>query len=92
MHPTPNPTQQVRGINGSTISAVSIRDIHLKCGKGRQLILTDTLYIPDANLHLISIRHLGDVGLKANFNATQCNILRGSKTIAQGTRQGTGLY
>ena len=40
----------------------------------------------------ISIGHLCDVGLKANFNAAQCNILHGSKTIAQGMRQGTGLY
>ena len=86
------PTRQVRGINGSTISTVAIGDIHLKCGKGRRLILTDALYIPDANLRLISIGCLGDVGLKASFNATQCNILRGSKTIAQGMRQGTGLY
>ena len=78
----PIPTRQVSGINGSTISAVAIGDIHLKCGKGQQLILTDALYIPDANLCLISIRHLDDVSLKANFNATQCNILHGSRTIA----------
>ena len=78
----PIPTQQVCGINGSAISAVAIGNIHLKCGKGRRLILKDALYIPDANLCLISIGHLGDAGQKPFFNATHFTILRGSKTIA----------
>ena len=62
------------------------------CGKGWQITLKDALYIPDVNLCLISVGRLGDAGLEATFNAMQCTILRGSKTIAQGMRQGTGLY
>ena len=86
------PPREIRGINGSTISAVAVGTIKLRCGKGRRLHLHDALYIPDARLRLISIGKLGDMGLSATFTAEDCSITRGTRTLAQGTRAGTGLY
>ena len=86
------PPREIRGINGSSISAVAVGTIKLRCGKGRRLHLRDALYIPDAQLRLISIGKLGDMGLLATFTAKKCSIIQGSRTIAQGTRTGNGLY
>ena len=87
----PISTRQVHEINSSAISAIAIGNIHLRCGKGWWITLKDTLNIPDTNLCLISVGHLGDADLEVTFNATQCTIFCRFKTIAQGMRQGTGL-
>ena len=86
------PTREFKGINGSSISAIAIGTIHIKCGKGQRLTLKDALYIPDVGLCLISIGQLSDDGLHASFTATTCDIQRGSKMIAKGSQHGKGLY
>ena len=86
------PTCQIRGINGSAVTAIGMGTIHIKCGKGRQLTLKDALYILDVKLWLISIGHLSNGGLQTSFTATTCTIQPGSKVITGGICHGKGLY
>ena len=55
-------------------------------------MLKNTLYVPDASIHLISVGKLGDAGFKTIFDAETCKIFHGSKIMAQCVRQGTSLY
>ena len=86
------PPRKICGINGTSIAATAVGTIKIRCGKGRRLTLHNALYIPNAKLRLISIGRLGDMGITATFTASTCSILRGSRTIAKGTRTGTSLY
>ena len=81
-----------KGINGSTVTAIGIGTIHIKCGKGRQLTLKDVLYIPDIKLWPISVGCLSDGGLQTSFTATTCTIWRGSKVITGSICHGKRLY
>ena len=86
------PTREIKGINGSCVSAIAMGTIYIKCGKGQRLTLKDALYIPDVRLCLISIGPLSDDGLHTSFTATTCDIQHGSKMIAKGSWHGKGLY
>lgn len=79
------PTQEIRGINRSSISAIIMGTIHVKCRKGQGFTLKNALYIHDVKLHLVSICCLSDDGLKTSFNATTCEIHCGSMTIVKGS-------
>ncbi|KAL7277877.1 hypothetical protein ACG7TL_008824 [Trametes sanguinea] len=48
----------IRSVNGSLIYTTGIGTIHLNVGSGKQLILENVLYVPQATVHLISVRAL----------------------------------
>ncbi|KAJ3554241.1 hypothetical protein NP233_g12465 [Leucocoprinus birnbaumii] len=51
--------RRVRGVNGSPIDAKGVGDIHLRVdGSDSVLILKDALYVPDANVRLVSVAAL----------------------------------
>ena len=89
---TPITPRSIRGVNGSAIPALGIGQIKLQCGKGRNLTLKKSLFAPQATMRLISVGSLGDDGYNAIFTATGCQVKRGSKTIADGSRKGRNLY
>ena len=87
------PARQVRGMNGSSISAVGRGKIRLRGGKGRVLTLVDALYVPVATLRLISVGRLCDNRLIAVFDATGCSFQTNArKIVAGGTHTGKDLY
>src|SRR5882672_10558620 len=90
---TPIPHRAVHGMNGSSIPAIGVGTIRLKCGKGRKLTLKNVLFVPDAALQLISVGKLADDNFITIFEEKMYQIHNKSgKTIADGTRKGQGLY
>jgi len=89
---SPIAPKSICGVNGSAIPALGIGKIRLWCGKGRNLTLKNSLFALQETMRLISVGSLGDEGYKAVFTATGCQVKRGSKTVADGTREGKNLY
>ena len=77
----------VKGIGGSSVLAIGIRDIQVCAEKGTQIKLQDVLYISVATVHLISVRCLTwDSNAMIHFTNSMCWItdkLSGT-TIAHG--------
>jgi hypothetical protein len=70
----PIEVHDIKGMSGNYISLIGRGTIKLKCSKGKNLILRDILYIPQAALRLIFIGQLADKDLKSVFNKTKCLI------------------
>jgi hypothetical protein len=64
---TPIAPRTIKGIAGSTISAVGIGKIRLHIAKGTTLILEPALYVPHAAVRLVSVRSLATYLRKAYF-------------------------
>jgi len=80
-------------MNGSSIPAIGVGTIRLKCRKGRKITLKNVLFVPDAALRLISVGKLADDDFTTFFKERMCHIRnRSGKTVAEGTRKGQGLY
>ena len=79
---TPITPRRIHGVNRSTIPALGIGKIKLWCRKGRNLMLKNSLFAPQATMHLISVGSLGDDGYNTTFMATGCQVKHRSKTIA----------
>jgi hypothetical protein len=76
----------LKGMSSSCISVIGRGTVKLRCGKGRNLMLKDVLYVPQAALCLISVRYLANEDLKMMFNKTKFTIRNKSgKTITGGT-------
>jgi hypothetical protein len=88
----PIPPHEINGINGTSIVGIGRGKIIIKIGNGRKLTLVDVLYVPQASLRLISVGWLADRGVSSPFDKTTCSLMRGSKTIATGTRTSISLY
>jgi hypothetical protein len=85
--------RNVKGMNGSYVSAIGRGTISLRCEEGTILKLVDVLYIPQAALRLISVGRLPNEGLESTFNKTSCIIRnKPGRMIARGTRRGRELY
>ena len=84
--------KNICGVDGASIPAIAIGLVKIRCGKGRKFTLKDTLYAPQAALHLISVGRLGDEGCTTIFEAKQCRVLRNDKVLAQRTREDRNLY
>ena len=84
--------RNIRGVNGIASPAIGTGLIKLRCSKGRNLTLRDTLYAPQAALHLISVGRLGDEGYTMTFDAQCCCVVHSSKIMAQGAHEDRSLY
>jgi hypothetical protein len=86
--------RQIQGFTGSSVQAIGIGEVTLRCGKGSNLTLRDVLYVPDSTVRLISIGALcDDLGIEATFQSKSCSIQKpGGKVIANGTRYNKSLY
>ena len=51
----PMAPRNIWGVNGIVIPTIGTGLVKLQCGKGRNLVLRDTLYAPQAVLQLISV-------------------------------------
>jgi hypothetical protein len=84
----------IKGVSGTSISAIGIRKIHLRIAKGNTLILDPVLYVPQAAVRLISVRALASSqNLATHFNETGCWITKPcGATLASGALVGSKLY
>jgi transposase InsO family protein len=85
--------RRVRGVGGQCLAATGSGTIHVRCGKGRKLILRNALYVPEATLRLMSIVRLDNDGFQATFGDSRVAIKnRSGKVMAEGAKVGTDLY
>jgi hypothetical protein len=77
----------IKGIAGSTISAVGIGKIRLHISKGTTLILDPALYVPHATVRLVSVCALAtSEKLTSHFNDTGCWLTKTSgSTVVTGS-------
>ena len=67
------PRCPVKGLAGSAVYAMGMGDIELRITGGHMLKLTDTLYIPESSVRLISILALNKSGnYTTHFNSNGC--------------------
>ena len=84
----PTTTRSVKGVGGSTITAIGIGSIKLRVARGAYIVLQNALYIPNATVRLISVSTLArDNQAVAHFDENSCWITNKSTnaTIARGT-------
>jgi len=67
------PPRPIQGVGGSSVSAIAIGDIKLHIGRGKDLILKDVLYVPNASVRLVSVAALTrDSNVTAHFDGDGC--------------------
>lgn len=72
-------TKFIRGVGGSSIATIAIRDIKLNLTENDHIILKDVLFVPTSTVRLISVQTLTqDSGVIAHFNEDSCWLM--SKT------------
>ena len=84
----PTTARSVKGVGGSSVTAISIGGIKLYVMRGAYIILQNALYIPNATVHLISVSTLAhDNQTVAHFDESSCWITNKSTNaiIARGT-------
>ena len=82
------PPRYIKGLGGMSVLAVAIGDIKIWIGHGTSLILCDVLYVPEAQVRLISVRGLTcDSSVMTHFDHNSCWLTTKSTgtTIAQGS-------
>jgi len=84
--------KQIHSVNGTSILAIRIGVIKVRCGKGRRFTLNYALYTPQAALHLILVGKLRDEGCRITVDTAHCRVLRNNKVLAKGIREGKHLY
>jgi hypothetical protein len=87
LHLYPIQLRSVKGIGGSSITAIGVSDVKLKEARGASITLCNVLYIPNATVHLISVGSLAeDSNAIAHFDSSSCWITNKSTgiLIAQG--------
>jgi hypothetical protein len=67
--------QKIWGVNGKFIEAKGKGDIHVRQSDGTTFILKDALYVPQAALHLLSVRRITDTDHTAVFTSTELFIV-----------------
>jgi hypothetical protein len=84
----------IKGISGSSISAIGYGKIRLRVSKGNSIILEPALYVPHAAVRLISVYALSaSEHVTTHFNEGGCWITKHcSSTLASGALLGTKLY
>jgi transposase InsO family protein len=84
----------VRGLGGSSVTAIGIGDIRLNIGRGDHITLHNALYIPEATVRLISVRCLAlDSNVTAHFNGLSCWLTNtAGNTIIRGSLSNNKLY
>ena len=72
----PIAARSVKGVGGSSITAVGLGDIKLRIARGAHIILQNVLFIPNATVRLILVSTLAhDSQAVAHFDATTCWIM-----------------
>jgi hypothetical protein len=87
LHLHPIQPRLVKGIRGSSITAIGVGDIKLREARGASITLHNDLYIPNVMVHLISVGSLTeDSNAIAYFDSSSCWITNKSTgiLIAQG--------
>jgi len=84
--------KDIHGVNGPSIPAIVVSIIKVRCSKGRRFTMNYTLYAPQVALCLISVGRLGEEKCQVTFEATHCQVLRNSKVLAKGIREGKHMY
>ena len=91
----PIAARSVKGVGGSSITAIGLGDIKLRIVRGAHIILQNVLYIPNATVRLISVSTLArDSQIVAHFDETTCWITNKStgSTIARGSLLPKKIY
>ena len=84
----PTTARSVKGVGGSSVTAIGIGSIKLRVARGAYIILQNALYIPNATVRLISVSTLArDNQAIAHFDESSCWITNKSTNaiIARGT-------
>ena len=84
----PISARAVKGVGGSSVTAIGIGDIKLRIARGAHITLQNALYIPNATVRLISVSTLAyDNKAVAHFDEDTCWITNKSTNaiIAHGT-------
>ncbi len=82
---TPIKPHAIRGVNGTSISAIAVGKIKLHLGKGWRLTLHGMLFTPQATLRLISVGCLADEGITCVFECKGCTVRNTvGKILAEG--------
>ena len=84
----PTTARSVKGVGGSSITAIGMGSIKLRVARGAYIILQNALYIPNATVRLISVSTLArDNQAVAHFDENSCWITNKSTSaiIARGT-------
>ena len=84
----PTSARSVKGVGGSSITAIGIGNIKLRVARSAYIILQNALYIPNTTVRLISVSTLArDNQAIAHFDEKSCWITNKSTnaTIARGT-------
>ena len=84
----PITVRSVKGVGGSSITAIGLGDIKLRIVRGAHIILQNVLYIPNATVRLISVSTLArDSQVIAHFDEMTCWITNKStgSTVARGS-------
>ncbi len=68
----------VRGLGGSTITAMGVGSVLVPTGKGTKLRLDPVLFIPHSNVHLISVPNLDRAGYTTTFGGQRTLLHRHS--------------
>src|SRR6266702_2634554 len=76
------PCHPVKGLGGSAVYAISVSDIELCITSSHKLKLSNVLYIPESNVHLISILTLNKSGdYTTHFDSMTCWVTNKSNTM-----------
>lgn len=68
--------RKVKGLGGSTVTAIGIGNIRLHIAKGADIVLQDALYIPNVTVRLISVSSLAThSGLDTTFDNSSVRIV-----------------
>ena len=69
----PIAARSVKGVGGSSVTAIGLGDIKLRIARGAHLTLQNVLFIPNATVRLISVSTLArDSHAVAHFDDTSC--------------------
>jgi hypothetical protein len=69
----PIAARSVKGVGGSSVTAIGLGDIKLRIARGAHIILKNVLFIPNAAVRLISVSTLArDSQAVAHFDETSC--------------------
>ena len=80
--------------DNSAVKAVGHGTVHVDIivnGKTKKCLLQNVAYVPDLRYNLISVSTLERMGMTIEFGNSVCNIRKGHKTVAQGSRKNS-LY
>ncbi|KAI9915688.1 hypothetical protein PsorP6_007795 [Peronosclerospora sorghi] len=78
--------------DGAFLNAVGVGDVKMVTIDGREITVTEVLFIPNLNRRLISIPKLTSRGMDVLFGYKSCDIMKNGKQWVRVTRRGDSYY